>query len=752
MKPIVFITLVALILMSIVNISIGGMLRPQNQLDMPNVVYRKGWALVIGINKYPNLPGNQLDWAVADAEAVANLLIQKFGFEKENVTLLKDAQATKANIMEKLNNFSDTNMVDREDCVLVYFSGHGQTVPLPRGAGEMGFLIPYDAKIGDLSKPPNIVDYRKYCIAMNELNDAAKTIPAKHIIFIVDACYSGLVLGSHRGGINTALPDYLSRVAKTEVQQMITAGGKGEKSEERPDLGHGVFTYKLLKGLEDELADENGDHVITGTELYSYLANAVLQMTNGKQNPRFGVADEGNFLFIPQKVEPAKGKLAIQVTPADAVITITPAGSSNERPFNVLSGEIEVPIGNYNITAEKDGYETVSKENVKVNKAVSTQVKLTLKQKAPVSAIIDGQFLPKDAQVFINGVRVSMPYSTTPGTYKIRIERNGYNPVEIDTTLSAGQRFSPNPQWTAVTKPPALGKLQVNVTPRDAMLSVTSIDSGSTYDIGTTGEIDLPPGSYVLTAKREEYNGEAKNITITPNQRTLITLTLRPKNPEKALATIEIPNLPADAKVSVDGLPVTQPYLVSPGSHVIRIDRAGFKPYEKRENLSPGQSFIVQPVWIPIGAGRGLPPMSAMAVSMVIPGLGQHLQGHRNRGFIYEGLILGTGIFAIITTSHHHSTLNEYTDVRDELYLEMQKEMKMTVKIKNLFNEQDKLYDKAVSAKNLALISQIAFGTLWAFNAIDAGFLIKPNQDNSGFSVNIQPTTDGAIFVAKASF
>ncbi|MGB9596292.1 MAG: caspase family protein [Candidatus Poribacteria bacterium] len=751
MRPIILIMVIAL-LISIVNTSIGGMLRPQNQLDMPNVVYRKGWALVIGINKYPNLPGNQLDWAVADAEAVAELLVKKFGFEKENVILLKDAQATKSNIMEKLNNFSDTDMVDREDCVLFYFSGHGQTVPLPRGAGEMGFLIPYDAKIGNLSKPPNLVDYRKYCIAMNELNDAAKTIPAKHIIFIVDACYSGLVLGSHRGGINTALPDYLSRVARTEVQQMITAGGKGEKSEERPDLGHGVFTYKLLKGLDDELADENGDHVITGTELYSYLTNAVLQMTNGKQNPRFGVADEGNFLFIPQKVEPAKGKLAIQVTPADAVITITPAGNSSEKPFNVLSGEIEIPIGNYNITAEKDGYETASKENIKVNKAVSIQVKLVLKQKAPVLTTIDGQFLPKDAQVFINDNRVSLPYSTAPGAYKIRIERNGYNPVEINTNLSAGQRFSPNPQWIAITKPSALGKLQVNVIPKDAMLSVTSLDNGSTYDIGATGEIDLPLGSYVLTAKREEYNGEAKNITISPNQRTFVTLTLRPKNPEKALASIEIPDLPNGAMVSVDGLVVTPPYLVPPGSHIIRIDRAGFKPYEKRENLSPGQSFIIQPVWVPIGIGRGLPPMSAMAVSIVIPGLGQHLQGHKNRGFVYEGLVLGTGIFAIIATSRHHSTLNEYTDLRDKLYLEMQEQMKMTTKIKNMFDEQDKLYDKAVSARNLALVSQLLFGTVWIFNAFDAGFLIKPTYDNSGFSAKIQPTIDGAIFIAKASF
>jgi len=33
-----------------------GMKRPQNQPSMPDIVYRKGWALIIGIDKYPNLP------------------------------------------------------------------------------------------------------------------------------------------------------------------------------------------------------------------------------------------------------------------------------------------------------------------------------------------------------------------------------------------------------------------------------------------------------------------------------------------------------------------------------------------------------------------------------------------------------------------------------------------------------------------------------------------------------------------------
>ena len=43
-------------------------------------------ALVIGNNRYPHLP--RLETAIADAEGVAGVLAQKYGFE---VTLLRDA-------------------------------------------------------------------------------------------------------------------------------------------------------------------------------------------------------------------------------------------------------------------------------------------------------------------------------------------------------------------------------------------------------------------------------------------------------------------------------------------------------------------------------------------------------------------------------------------------------------------------------------------------------------------------------------
>jgi uncharacterized caspase-like protein len=685
-----------------------GMKRPQNQQDMPDIVYRNGWALVIGVDKYPNLPSQfQLNYAVADADAVADMLNRKYGFEKANITVLKNEQATKAKIIEVLNSYANTKIVDREDCVFVYFSGHGQTVPLPRGAGEMGFLVPYDAKIDDLSSAPNLAEYRQYCIAMNELNEASKTIPAKHIIFIIDACYSGLVLSSTRGFFNTNIPRYLGKVASAEVQQMITAGGKGEQSEERPDVGHGVFTYKFLKGLDDGLADTNSDGVITGTELSTYLTSAVQEMTNGKQNPKYGRASEGEFLFIPQKSATKNtGKLVVQVYPSDAVVTVKQSGSE-EGSFCVSAGETEVPVGTYSLTVEKDGYETLSKDRIKVTTATPAKVNLILKQKPqpkpqppkpPSMATVDGQYLTQDTQVSVNGSPVTLPYKTAPGTYSIRLERSGYNPVDMNANLTANQLFSPKPEWVPIPKPSITGILQVQVNPADARLSVTSLEDAKNYDL-TSNEIELSPGRYVVTARRDNYNSEVKDFKIVSNQRALLTLTLKPKQSEKVL-----------------------------------------EPEKATTILKPNN------------ISKGVPRFYAFGASMVIPGLGQHLQGHRIKGFINEGVILGAGLFALIANSRHNSTLDDYNAVRSELENEAKIQMRLTTEIKTLFQKQDDAYNKAKSAKNLAIVSQLLFFTAWGVNAFDAGFLTSPSQNNSGLTMEVQPISNGAEFIVKTSF
>jgi len=338
----------------------GMMKRPAKLSDvLPNeFVYRKGWVLAIGINQYPNLPSQfQLNYAVPDAEEIVDLLQQRFGYDKNHIILLKNEQATRQNIMEKLNSLADTRWVSEDDCMLFYYSGHGQTVTLPRG-GDMGFLVPYDAKV-DLSQEPNLAEYKQSCIAMSELHEAAKTIPARHRLFIIDACYSGLVLPGHKG-LGTKIPGYLKKTAEAPTQEMITAGGKNQESEERSDLGHGVLTYKLLKGLDNGLADENDDGVITGSELSSYLGNAVMELTDGKQTPLFGKEDEGEFLFIQQedKLNNIKFILSIKSEPKGASVSIDGAKKG------VTPCTIEIDAKNkkqVTIYASKEGYKTTEK-------------------------------------------------------------------------------------------------------------------------------------------------------------------------------------------------------------------------------------------------------------------------------------------------------------------------------------------------------------------------------------------------------
>jgi hypothetical protein len=102
-------------------------------------LYGRSFAIVIGINHYEKWPG--LEFAVADANAVKNTL-QKTGFD--DITIIMDKEATQRRILTELFH-KLPEKVDRNDRVLFYFAGHGQTENLP-GGGKKGYIIPVDAE------------------------------------------------------------------------------------------------------------------------------------------------------------------------------------------------------------------------------------------------------------------------------------------------------------------------------------------------------------------------------------------------------------------------------------------------------------------------------------------------------------------------------------------------------------------------------------------------------------------------------
>lgn len=246
--------------------------------------YRESWAAIIGIDNYQKWP--KLRYAANDATAVRDLLVQKYKFKPQNVFLLLDQDATREKILSLLGDkLANPDMVRREDRVLVFYAGHGATRKLPSGR-DLGYIIPVDA---------DLTNYQGRAISMTNFQDVAEAIPAKHLLFIMDSCYSGLALT--RGGGIANSTNYLQEIARRSAREMFTAGGADEQVADNGPNGHSVFTWTLLQAL-DGRADLNGDGVITATELAAYVAPAVSSLSH--QTPAFGNmpgSEGGDFIF-----------------------------------------------------------------------------------------------------------------------------------------------------------------------------------------------------------------------------------------------------------------------------------------------------------------------------------------------------------------------------------------------------------------------------------------------------------------------
>ena len=211
-----------------------------------------------------------------------DLLIEKFGFKPQNITMLLNEQATRDRILSAVGDtLADPARVAREDRVLVFFAGHGATRKLPNGRA-LGYIVPVEA---------DLVNYQGQAISMTNFQDVSEAIPAKHVFFVTDACYSGIA--ATRGGAQNYLQEMTRRVAR----QVLTAGGADEQVADNGPNGHSIFTWTLMQGLEGR-ADLNADNFITASELASYVGPTVSSLS--RQTPAFASlpgSEGGEFVF-----------------------------------------------------------------------------------------------------------------------------------------------------------------------------------------------------------------------------------------------------------------------------------------------------------------------------------------------------------------------------------------------------------------------------------------------------------------------
>ncbi len=245
--------------------------------------YSDSWAIVIGIDDYAKWP--KLQYAARDAQAIREALIQKFNFAPEHIVSLSNKEATRTGILAAFHDKLAHSGMKKNDRLFVFFAGHGATRKLSSGR-DLGYIIPVDSDPNQIATD---------AIPMTELQNIAESLTAKHALFVMDACYSGLGLTRGGGGGNSS--SFLRDNAKRLGRQMLTAGGADQLVADGGPNGHSVFTWTLLQGLAGK-GDLNGDGIITATELAAYVAPAVSAVS--RQTPAFGSlpgSEGGDFVF-----------------------------------------------------------------------------------------------------------------------------------------------------------------------------------------------------------------------------------------------------------------------------------------------------------------------------------------------------------------------------------------------------------------------------------------------------------------------
>jgi hypothetical protein len=258
---------------------------PQIAVPTPRVADR--WAVVIGVSEYDSRQIPRLRYAARDADAMYEFLTKSAGYAKDHVLLLTDTSQTRPtlrNIKRALGDFL-ARRAGRDDMVLIYFAGHGAPEVDVAGAESDGlskYLVPQD---GD---PDSLYTS---ALPMDEIQRIFGRIQAERILLLLDTCYSGTAGGrsfARQRVRATGLNDqFLERLTRSRGRVIITASGPNEVAFELDELGHGVFTYYVLEGLQGK-ADRNGDGIVTVSELYEYVEDQVdhaARRAGGRQRP-----------------------------------------------------------------------------------------------------------------------------------------------------------------------------------------------------------------------------------------------------------------------------------------------------------------------------------------------------------------------------------------------------------------------------------------------------------------------------------
>jgi hypothetical protein len=241
------------------------------------------YALVIGNRTYARWPS--LKTSESDARATAEILEKRYGF-KTRVLL----NAGRYDILQALNDLR--NKMTEKDNLLIYYAGHGYLDEKINRA----YWIPVDADL----------DSNTEWISTVAITDMVNAISAKHVLLVVDSCYSGALTRSALTRLEAGLSDearehWLETMVSKRSRTVLSSGDL------KPVLDSGGGEHSVFARAWLDVLSKNDD-VLEGERLYREIAARVAYAAdalNFEQVPqyapiRYAGHEAGDFLFMPK--------------------------------------------------------------------------------------------------------------------------------------------------------------------------------------------------------------------------------------------------------------------------------------------------------------------------------------------------------------------------------------------------------------------------------------------------------------------
>lgn|GEM_PF-4755166 len=229
--------------------------RPENADD---------FAIVVGVESYQkSLP--KASFAERDAQAMARYL-RALGVPPRQMKVLVGSDATSSALRGYLTKWLPKN-VKPDSRVFFYFSGHGAPDPETGSA----YLVPWDGN-------PDFLD--ESAVSLDDLYRNLGALGAKQVLVALDSCFSG---AGGRSVLKQGARPLVTVVSPSAVPAnltVMTASRGNQITGTSSEQGHGIFTYYLLKGLNQGVGSSR--------RLCQYLQPKVADeaaLANGDQNP-----------------------------------------------------------------------------------------------------------------------------------------------------------------------------------------------------------------------------------------------------------------------------------------------------------------------------------------------------------------------------------------------------------------------------------------------------------------------------------